>query len=70
MKTEQFTRLQTSFVVLGTLLKSGCLCYNTWEKKAIIHWVQRPSVGLVSYLLQDHVAGEKAAGFPHNSTGK
>ena len=28
------------------------------------------TVGLVSYLLWDHVAREKAAGFPHNSTGK
>ena len=26
--TEQFTRLQTSFVVLGILLKSGCQHYN------------------------------------------
>ena len=51
MTTEQFTRLQTSFVVLGTLLKSGCLRYNIWEKKAIGTKTFTNIVGQASYLL-------------------
>ena len=58
MTTEQFTRLQTSFVVLGTLLKSGCLpvTYGRRSHYTLGTKTFTNTVGLVSYFSQDHVA--------------